>query len=190
MSRTFSTNSGSVDSLKVSTRCGCSPKARQMRCTVDGAWPISLPCSSGSSACHPLVASPASCGSCSRSRRRRSRAARRPRLVVETVHPVVGEAVAPCADRVRADPQLRRDLLVLEAAGRRQHNARPLCHRLRRAVLARQCRQLALLHVIEYDRDRSSFAIPVSRSKGRRECNRFVDDALLRTIARVRHTLA
>src|SRR3712207_6304172 len=30
MSRTFSTNSGSLESLKVSTRCGCSAKARQM----------------------------------------------------------------------------------------------------------------------------------------------------------------
>jgi hypothetical protein len=34
MSRTFSTNSGSEDSLKVSLRCGFSPKARQTRPTV------------------------------------------------------------------------------------------------------------------------------------------------------------
>src|SRR6266536_2654643 len=34
-STTFSTNSGSVDSLKVSARCGLSPKARQIRPTVD-----------------------------------------------------------------------------------------------------------------------------------------------------------
>lgn len=73
-----------------------------------------------------------------------------PRLVVETVHTVVGKAVAPGADRVRADPKLRRDLFVLE-------NACPLRHGLRRAVLARQCRQLALLHVIQHDRDSSSF---------------------------------
>ncbi len=33
----FPTNSGSVESLKVSLRCGCSPKARQMRWMVDGA---------------------------------------------------------------------------------------------------------------------------------------------------------
>jgi hypothetical protein len=32
-SRTFSTNRGSVESLKVSERCGCRPKARQMCCT-------------------------------------------------------------------------------------------------------------------------------------------------------------
>jgi hypothetical protein len=31
MSRTLSTNIGSVDSLKVSWRCGCKPNARQMR---------------------------------------------------------------------------------------------------------------------------------------------------------------
>ena len=37
MSRTFSTNSVSVDSLKVSVRCGCRPRARQMRWIVDGA---------------------------------------------------------------------------------------------------------------------------------------------------------
>lgn len=37
MSRTFSTNSGSVESLKVSLRCGCRLKARQMRWMVEGA---------------------------------------------------------------------------------------------------------------------------------------------------------
>jgi hypothetical protein len=39
MSRTFSTNSGSVESLKVSARCGCRPKARQMRWTLDTDMP-------------------------------------------------------------------------------------------------------------------------------------------------------
>src|SRR6266571_530527 len=34
MSRTFSMNSGSFDSLKDSVRCGCKAKARQMRLTV------------------------------------------------------------------------------------------------------------------------------------------------------------
>lgn len=34
MSRTFSVNSGSVVSLKGSARCGCSPKARQIRETA------------------------------------------------------------------------------------------------------------------------------------------------------------
>ena len=48
MSRTFSTNSGSVEppdlirGLKVSLRCGCSEKARQMRCTVETDRPDAL----------------------------------------------------------------------------------------------------------------------------------------------------
>ena len=41
-SRTFSTKSGSVESLKVSTRCGCRPKARQIRCTVAVDRPLAL----------------------------------------------------------------------------------------------------------------------------------------------------
>ena len=40
MSRTFSTNCGSVDSLKVSCLCGLSPNARQIRDTAD--WLISV----------------------------------------------------------------------------------------------------------------------------------------------------
>src|SRR5262252_592045 len=35
ISRTFSTKNGSVDSLKCFCRCGCKPKACQIRCTVD-----------------------------------------------------------------------------------------------------------------------------------------------------------
>ena len=42
MSRTLSMNSGSVDSLKVSVRCGCKPKARQIRCTVVWVKPARL----------------------------------------------------------------------------------------------------------------------------------------------------
>src|SRR5215207_1786251 len=42
MSRTFSTNSGSVESLKVSTRCGFRPKARQMRQTAVWFRPVAL----------------------------------------------------------------------------------------------------------------------------------------------------
>src|SRR3712207_6975850 len=40
MSRTFSTNSGSVESLKVSTRCGFRAKARQMRQTAVWLRPV------------------------------------------------------------------------------------------------------------------------------------------------------
>lgn len=40
MSRTFSTNNGSGDSLKVSLRCGWSPKARQIRLIVARLRPL------------------------------------------------------------------------------------------------------------------------------------------------------
>jgi hypothetical protein len=40
MLRTLSTNNGSCDSLKVSTRCGCKPKARQMRPTLEVELPL------------------------------------------------------------------------------------------------------------------------------------------------------
>ena len=42
MSRTFSANSGPVESLKVSTRCGFRPKARQMRQTAVWLSPAAL----------------------------------------------------------------------------------------------------------------------------------------------------
>src|SRR5579884_1521206 len=40
MSRTLSTNSGSVDSFQVCTRCGLSPNARQIRETADCDIPV------------------------------------------------------------------------------------------------------------------------------------------------------
>src|SRR5438128_7830434 len=40
--RLLSTKRGSVDSLKVSLRCGCSENARQMRCTVETDRPDAL----------------------------------------------------------------------------------------------------------------------------------------------------
>src|SRR5207245_2851517 len=40
--RLLSTNSGSVDSLKVSLRCGWRENARQMRCTVETDKPEAL----------------------------------------------------------------------------------------------------------------------------------------------------
>ena len=42
MSRTLSTKCGSLDSLKVSERCGCKPKAPQMRQIVVCERPLSL----------------------------------------------------------------------------------------------------------------------------------------------------
>ena len=47
--RSCSTNSGLLDSLNVSLRCGCSENARQMRCTVETDRPDAL----GHRACTP-----------------------------------------------------------------------------------------------------------------------------------------
>jgi len=41
-STSFSSKSGSLDSLKVSTRCGWIPRADQIRCTVEGDTPVRL----------------------------------------------------------------------------------------------------------------------------------------------------
>ena len=59
-------------------------------------------------------------------------------LVVEPVHAVFGEAVAPSANRMRANPEPRSDLIVLKAAGCRQNDTRPVRQRLRGPMLARQ----------------------------------------------------
>ena len=64
----------------------------------------------------------------------------RTRLVVETIHPALREAIAPCAGRCGTDTHLARNLLVVEPRGRSENDARPLRQRLRRAVLARQSR--------------------------------------------------
>ena len=42
MSRTLSMSNGSGDSLKLFVRCGCSPKACQMRCTLIGLTPVAF----------------------------------------------------------------------------------------------------------------------------------------------------
>jgi hypothetical protein len=79
-----------------------------------------------------------------------------PRFVVQTVHPAFGKALAPSTDGRSADTDLGCDLLVVEPARCSQHNARPLRQSLRRPVLARQSRQFAPLHIVEYDRNSSS----------------------------------
>ena len=46
----------------------------------------------------------------------------RPRLVSQTVEPMLGEAVAPLPDRTDRDPEIARDLAVVGARGRGQHD--------------------------------------------------------------------
>src|SRR5262245_7786308 len=78
----------------------------------------------------------------------------RTRLVIQPVHAVTGEPIAPQAGRVSADIQLGRDLLVGQPARRGKHNACPHRHRLRRAMLAGQRCQSLLLGLVQLDRNR------------------------------------
>jgi hypothetical protein len=73
-----------------------------MRCTVEGAWPISL-------------AIVADLPWCTRARR-----------VVKTFHALLGETIAPSARRHRTDAHLGGNLLVIEPARGSENNSRPL----------------------------------------------------------------
>jgi|ERR1700712_3198403 hypothetical protein len=96
MSRTFSTKSGSVESLNVSVRWGCRQKARQIRCTVAADTPEAR-------AIERVLQCVASCGRLSnvvvttcviRSSSIR-RGAPRARLVGQTFQACLGEATPP-----------------------------------------------------------------------------------------------
>ena len=52
---TFSISCGSLESLKVSVRCGCKPTARRIRCTVGRVSPLADASSGPSSASRPAV---------------------------------------------------------------------------------------------------------------------------------------
>src|SRR5688500_16007663 len=132
MSRTFSTNSGSAESLKVSARCGFSPKACQTRWTVAGDRPhaaaiervLQWVASAG------MVSSVRTSSSAPRSSGDRARgAAARP--VAQPLEPVPREALAPLADGVGADAGLAGHGLVRRAFGAAQHDPGPDCQVLR-----------------------------------------------------------
>src|SRR5829696_7483983 len=104
MSRTFSANAGSDESWKPSVRCGLRPKARQTRCTVAGDRPHSaamervLQCVAPLG--HRLQGPDEQVGDPLVGDGARGAA---PGLVAQPVEPVLGEALAPLANRVRAD---------------------------------------------------------------------------------------
>ena len=124
-------NSGSVDSLNVSWRCGCSPNARQIR--EIAVW-----------------VSPTSPGHRPRRPVRRVLGRRlqrlddhlfdlvvgdrpwpaRPGLVEQPVEPVARKPRTPLAHRRVIQPQTLRDLGVLQPLSRRQHDPRALRQRL------------------------------------------------------------
>src|SRR5829696_949877 len=102
MSWTLSTNSGSLESLNVSWRCGCSPNARQIRDTAVCVSPTSLDIERVDQCVGDRPRPP------------------RPRLITEPGKTMLSEAVAPLAHRADRDVQSPGDLCVVGPLGRRQ----------------------------------------------------------------------
>ena len=138
MSRTFSMNSGSFESLNVSLRCGCKAKARQMRLIVLRLKPGCL----GHRAGAPVrgVRGPA----LQRPRQHRfdlrighgARGAR-PRLIQQAVKAVGHKPHPPPADGLLGNPQLLRHPRVRLPRGATQNQARALRQCLGRAGSSR-----------------------------------------------------
>src|SRR6516164_4682363 len=133
MSRTLSTNRGSVDSLRVSRRCGCSPKARQMRPTLEVEMPLvprhaaGAPVrGSGRPALQRLHDDILDLGVVDRARRAR------PRFVEQPVEAALDKAPAPLADGLHPHPLACRNRLVAQPRGTTQHDPRPQCQGLHR----------------------------------------------------------
>jgi hypothetical protein len=137
MSRTFSTNCGSAESLNVSTRCDCSPKVCQMREMV--AFDRARDLRHGARA--PLR----------RDRRGFQRPGddvddllvghfprrARPWFVGEPFEPARAKPLAPLTHAVTRHAQASRDRPVRQSLGTRQHDARSHGHTLRRGGPAR-----------------------------------------------------
>ena len=91
------------DSLKVSSRCGCRPKARQIRCTLEVESPLALalPREDQWVASLGALSSVLTITASMRilDRPRRSRAGR----IVKPVQPMLNETLAPLADRAFVD---------------------------------------------------------------------------------------
>ena len=94
-----------------------------------------------------------------------------PRLVVETVHTVLGKAIAPCADRCAQTPSFAAISLFLSppaAASTMRARSASACGAPCLRVNAVNSRFSTSSSTIATARP---LAIPASRSKGRQECN-------------------
>ena len=134
MSCTLSTNSGSVESLKVSLRSGCRPKAAQIRRMVVCDRP-------GAAAIERIDQCVASFGvvfSVRSSPRRPDRPipcpADGPILVGQPLDPVLYEPPAPLADSVLVHSEPRADLLALKPLCTEEDHPAPVRQRARRLV--------------------------------------------------------
>jgi hypothetical protein len=123
MSRTFSTNCGSVESLKLSLRCGCSENAFQMRCTVETDRPDAfaiervLQCVARdgivSSVCVHHIGNLVVPNFARRAATR---------LVIEAVEALRGKPSAPYQDRHPRDADFVCDSAVVQTIGRQKDN--------------------------------------------------------------------
>ena len=143
MSWTFSTNNGSLESFKVSWRCGWSPNACQIRDTAVCVSPTSAAidrvdqCVASRGVLSSVLVITASTCSSVIVRGRPGRGSS-----LQPVEPVLGEPAAPLAHRADRDPQLPGDLGVVRpsaaASTIRDRNA-SACALVRRRAHASNC---------------------------------------------------
>ncbi len=126
MSRTFSMNSGSSEILKDSTTCGCNPKVRQMRPTVEALTPARLRHLAGAPVGPPLRLTfqrgdedrlDIRIGQCP--------GGSGLGLVIQRIHATCRKPLPPLADRHIRTAQFRRDRHVRFAMRAPQDDLRP-----------------------------------------------------------------
>ena len=132
MSRTLSTKSGSLESLKVSERCGCTLKAAHIRRTVVCDSPLSRAIERSDQwvASAGVVSSVRSMTSATCLVRERSRPSRT-RLIRQSVDALLQEAAAPLADRVLVHAEFDCHRLVGQAVCAAQDHAAAIGDRAR-----------------------------------------------------------
>src|SRR4051794_33480082 len=127
MSRTFSTKSGSVESLKVSLLCGCREKARQIRCTVETDTPDAfaiervLHCVASFGRVSSVVVTTSAIFVANPARRTRAR------LVGEAVQPRLSKASAPERHAQPRDAEPLGNRQVGQPFGCTEDDLRPGC---------------------------------------------------------------
>src|SRR5262245_27418555 len=139
MSRTFSTNSGSGDSLNVSVRWGCSPNTRQIASPCSGSIRSAPPCRARSSASRRVASFPTSTAQSPPPRTAASvtvRGGAGTWLIQQSIEALGDESAEPFPDGLLRQPELARYVRVGQFGGGAEHDARPLreCLRRRRAT--------------------------------------------------------
>ena len=146
--------SGSLDNLKDSTRCGWSPKARQMRLTADWLMPVA-------SAIDRVDQCVASAGALlerlddHRFDAVAADASWHPgsHLVKESIETITRKASSPLADRDRMNPQCRGDLAIRRARRDAKDDARAQRERL--GGLSSSCQRLEFVALVLRQHDLS-----------------------------------